>query len=144
MFFKENMNPNVWGAHYWFFLHAVARHYPVHPSSIHRKIHYRLIMNFHEFIPEKEAAKLFSALVKDNPISPYLDSRRDFMIWTNHIHNLVNLKLDKDEVSFDEYENTFEEHYKPARFQHKKRKESKLLIYGAFMVLLVIVAVCMK
>ena len=136
------MNPNIWGPHYWFFLHAVARHYPTHPSAVHRKIHYRLIMNFHEFIPDATSAKSFSALIKENPVTPYLDSRRDFMIWTNHIHNLMNERLDKDNVPFEKYENDFDEYYRPKQYQ--KRDGSKVLIYLVFIALLILVAVSVK
>jgi hypothetical protein len=138
------MNVDVWGPHYWFFLHAVARHYPIHPSAIHRKIHYRLMSNFHEFIPDSKSSRLFSELLKENPVTPYLDTRKDLMRWTHHIHNLVNEKLDKDGISFDEYLKEFDGHYSPARFQQRKRKEWHFLIYLVFIALLVLVAVCNK
>lgn len=134
------MNPTIWGPHYWFFLHAVARHYPLHPSAVHRKIHYRLIMNFHEFIPDSESAKTFSSILKEYPVTPYLDSRRDFMIWTNYVHNAVNKTLDKDDVPFDQYVKEFDEYYLP----QKKKNPPKILVYLVFAALLILVAVCMK
>lgn len=135
------MNPSVWGSHYWFFLHTVARHYPTHPSSIHRKIHYRLISNFHEFIPDPVSAKAFTEVLRENPVSPYLDSKRDFMLWTNHVHNVINKKLDKEEVSFEQYVSTYEEYYKPKKWKHRKRKDLKFAVYALLILLLVFVAV---
>ncbi len=135
------MNPSAWGEHYWFFLHAVARHYPTHPTAIHRKIHYRLITNFHEFIPHGASATLFRRLLEENPVSPYLDSKKDFMVWTNHVHNLVNVELGKDEVSMADYAKAFEEHYRP---KPRKREEMRYLVYFVFVALLFLVAVFMK
>lgn len=134
------MNPTIWGPHYWFFLHSVARHYPKHPTPIHRKIHYRLIMNFHEFIPDSKCAKSFSALLKENPISPYLDSRKDFMRWTNHIHNAVNAMLEKEQVHFERFEEELEHSY---RSNHKEMP-TRYLAYVIFILALIAVAVCMK
>jgi hypothetical protein len=136
------MNTDAWGSHYWFFLHSVARNYPPHPTAIHRKIHYRLIMNFHEFIPHAACANSFSSILKDNPVSPYLDSRRDFMIWTNHIHNLINAKLEKENVPFSQFAKDFEVNYAPTQF--KARNDTKFIISTLFMALLVIVALCIN
>ena len=98
-------------------------------------------MNFHEFIPDATSAKSFSALLKENPVTPYLDSRRDFMIWTNHIHNLMNERLDKDNVPFEKYETDFDEYRSK---QYQKRDGSKVLIYLVFIALLILVAVSVK
>ena len=64
------------------------------------------------------------------------------MIWTNHIHNLMNERLDKDDVPFEQFEKDFDQYYRPNQYQ--KRKGSKVLIYLVFIALLVLVAVCVK
>ena len=30
-------DPNVWGPHYWFFLHTIAESYPLHPNDVTKK-----------------------------------------------------------------------------------------------------------
>ena len=32
-----NFEPEIWGPHYWFFLHTVSESYPVHPTSVTKK-----------------------------------------------------------------------------------------------------------
>ena len=32
-----NFEPEIWGPHYWFFLHTVAESYPLHPTSVTKK-----------------------------------------------------------------------------------------------------------
>ena len=32
-----NFDPDVWGPHYWFFLHTIAESYPIHPNSVTKK-----------------------------------------------------------------------------------------------------------
>ena len=29
-----NLNPQIWGSHYWFFLHTITLNYPDHPNDI--------------------------------------------------------------------------------------------------------------
>ena len=41
-----NFDPNIWGPHYWFFLHTIAESYPLHPNSVTKKKYYDSIQNF--------------------------------------------------------------------------------------------------
>ena len=88
------MDPDIWGPHYWFMLHTMAFHYPLHPTSIQKKLYFRFIHNLYEFIPNKTIGTTFQKLLVDNPVTPYLDTRKDFVEWMHHIHNAVNTRLD--------------------------------------------------
>ena len=50
-------DPNVWGPHYWFFLHTVAESYPLYPNEVTKKKYYELIQNMPLFIPVEELGK---------------------------------------------------------------------------------------
>ena len=63
----NTMDPTRWGPHYWFMIHTVAFHYPKHPTAIQKKIHYRLIHNFHEFLPSKSIANVFVKMLEKYP-----------------------------------------------------------------------------
>ena len=93
------MDPSVWGPHYWFFLHTVAFHYPLHPTSIQKKMYHRLIHHFHQFIPNPSIATTYEKVLQKNPVSPYLDSREDFITWVHHIHNIINIRLEKPTIT---------------------------------------------
>ena len=108
-----NLNPEIWGPSFWFFLHTISFHYPLHPNDVIKKKYYDFIMNFHLFIPVEKISKEFNELVDKYPISPYLDSRDSFISWTHFIHNKINEKLEKPKISINEFYFRYYEEYKP-------------------------------
>ena len=48
------LNPEVWGPHYWFFIHTVAMSYPLSPNEITKKKYYSLINDMPLFIPDQK------------------------------------------------------------------------------------------
>lgn len=92
-------DPNVWGPHYWFFLHSVAHSYPNNPNAVTKRKYYDLIQNMPLFIPIPEMGDKFSMLLDKYPVSPYLDKKQSFIRWVNFIHNKVNYQLGKPEMS---------------------------------------------
>jgi hypothetical protein len=92
-------NPEVWGPHYWFFLHTVSYNYPDNPNKVLKRKYYDLIMNFPVFIPDNESRKYFMLLLDKYPISPYLDNSIDFQKWVHFIHNKVNERLHKPQIT---------------------------------------------
>jgi hypothetical protein len=106
-------NPNVWGPHYWFFLHSVAESYPLSPTSITKRKYYDLITNMPLFIPDEEIGNKFSKLLDSYPVSPYLDNRDSFVRWTHFIHNKINVQLGKQEISLPMALEKYRNEYKP-------------------------------
>ena len=126
------MDPAVWGPHYWFFLHSVALHYPKLPTATTKKIHYRLIHNFHEFIPHREIAATFVTLLAKYPVAPYLDSRTQFVRWVHFIHNKINEKTLKPTI-------TLEEHRSNMKRCYAKTRNANWRIVLVFVVLIALV-----
>ena len=83
------LDPNVWGPHYWFFLHTVAESYPLSPNQVTKRKYYDLIQNFPLFLPDDEIGNKFSRLLDKYPVTPYLDSRDSFVRWTHFMHNKI-------------------------------------------------------
>jgi len=94
-----DFEPDVWGPHYWFFLHTIAESYPLHPNEITKKKYYELINNFPLFIPVDKIGNKFSVILDKYPVSPYLDNRDSFVKWMHFIHNKYNVILGKPEIS---------------------------------------------
>lgn len=92
-------NPEIWGPHYWFFLHTISYNYPNKPNKVLKRKYYDLIMNFPVFIPDSKSRKTFMVLLDKYPVSPYLDSSIDFQKWVHFIHNKVNEIVGKQEIS---------------------------------------------
>jgi hypothetical protein len=113
----------VWGPHYWFFLHSVAHSYPIHPNVITKRKYYDFITNLPLFIPDVEIGDRFAQLLDKYPVTPYLDCRESFIRWTHFIHNKINVMLGKEEISYlaslDAYKNQYKS--KSVRLSDKLR-----------------------
>jgi hypothetical protein len=111
-----NLDPDIWGPHYWFFLHTLAYSYPATPNAITKRKYYDCIHNLPLFIPHDEIGNKFSRLLDKYPVTPYLDKRESFLRWVNFIHNKVNYNQGKEEVSFDESVRLYKQSYSPKSY----------------------------
>ena len=105
-------NPKVWGPHYWFVLHTIARIYPEKPTTTMQKKYYQFIQNFPLFIPDPKMANKFIEILDAYPVSSYLDSRYSLMRWMNFIHNKVNINLNLPEQTLDDSLKNYYELYR--------------------------------
>lgn len=124
------LNPKIWGPHYWFMIHTIALNYPHSPNDTTKKKYYDFIYSLPLFIPVNDIAAEFSKLLDLYPVAPYLDSRDAFIRWTHFIHNKINTKLEKPELSLHDFYAQYYEAYKPKTQQtieHYKLKQK--LIY---------------
>jgi hypothetical protein len=111
-----NFEPDVWGPHYWFFLHTIAHSYPESPNAVTKRKYYDLIQNMPLFIPVSEIGNKFSNLLDKYPVTPYLDSRESFIRWVHFIHNKVNVSIGKEEISFLKSIDIYKSYYKAKPF----------------------------
>lgn len=114
------LDSNVWGPHYWFFLHTIALTYPHNPNEVVKKKYYDFIQNLHLFIPVEKIGNEFTKLLTEYPLAPYLDSRDSLVRWMHFIHNKINEKLEKRKISLADFYTDYYENYKP---KHVKLKE---------------------
>ena len=132
------LDPKVWGPHYWFFLHTVAMTYPHHPNTVTKKKYYEFIQNLPLFLPVQEISSEFSKLIDKYPITPYLDNRDSFIRWTHFIHNKINQKLEKPQISLKEFYVKYYDEYKSDNVkagEYYKLKEK--LVYSLIIVTIV-------
>ena len=106
------LDSNVWGPHYWFFIHTVAMTYPIRPNAVTKKKYYEFIQNLPLFIPVESLSGEFSKLIDKYPVTPYLDNRESLIRWTHFIHNKINQKLEKPQISLSEFYIKYYEEYK--------------------------------
>jgi hypothetical protein len=106
------LDPKIWGPHYWFFIHTVAMTYPNRPNAITKKKYYEFIQNLPLFIPVENMSGEFSKLLDKYPVTPYLDNRESLIRWTHFIHNKINQKLEKPQISLNEFYVKYYEEYK--------------------------------
>lgn len=133
-------NPEVWGPHYWFFLHSISYNYPDKPNKVLKRKYYDFIMNFPVFIPDSKSQKTLIILLDKYPVSPYLDSSVDFQKWVHFIHNKVNEIIDKQEMSrkdaYTKYLLLFED---PGQKFMKVLNLKKNYIYLVYILILLVV-----
>ena len=133
----EQFDPEVWGPHFWFFLHTVSMTYPNNPNDSTKKKYYELISNLPTFIPVRQISIDFSNLLDQYPITPYLDNRESLIRWMWFIHNKINEKLEKPKITLNEFYVTYYNAYKPKNLkliEYYKLKEK--LIYGGIIATL--------
>ena len=125
-------DPAVWGPHYWFFLHTISMTYPHHPNAVTKKKYYEFIQNLPLFIPVEPMSGQFSKLIDQYPVTPYLDNRESFIRWVWFIHNKINQKLEKPQISLSAFYTKYYDAYKPNNLklaEYYKLREK--VIYGS-------------
>lgn len=137
----ENFDPNVWGPHYWFFLHTIAHNYPFHPNKVTIRKYYDLIQNMPLFIPNEKIGNDFSKLLDRFPVTPYLDNRDSFIRWMHFIHNRINRILDKEELTLFEALENYREKYKPPPIKISEKMNIKKEYIIAFFTVLCLVVI---
>ena len=132
-----SLNPEIWGPHYWFFLHTIALTYPLYPNAITKRKYYNFIQDLPLFIPNAKIAKEFSELLDKYPVTPYLDSRPSFNKWMHFIHNKINYVLNKPEINILDALNKYKESYKtPDLSIAENRKWKHKLVYFSIVIIL--------
>jgi len=126
---------NVWGPHYWFFLHTVAESYPMHPNEVTKRKYYDLITNMPLFIPDDEMGDKFSRLLDRYPVTPYLDNRDSFVRWVHFIHNKINIQIGKVELSLPISLEKYRAEYKPKPIFLSERINMRKHYIHAFLIL---------
>ena len=131
------LDPKIWGPHYWFFLHTVAMTYPHHPNAVTKKKYYEFIQNLPLFIPVEQISKEFEKFIDLYPVTPYLDNRDSFVRWMHFAHNKINEKLEKPQISLNDF---FVQYYNEYKSQNEKLAEfyklKEKIVYGGILGLL--------
>ena len=114
------LDPNVWGPHMWFFLHTIAMTYPLRPNAVTKKKYYEFIQNIPLFIPIEHMAGEF----------------RDTLIrWVWFIHNKINQKLEKPQITLKDFYIKYYEEYKPKNIKLIEHYKLKSKIIYLFVIL---------
>jgi len=89
--------PSTWGPFFWHTMHLVALGYPTKPTYAEKRAAKEFYESFTHLIPCPVCKLHYADHVKNNPLTPSLDTRHDLFQWTVRIHNLVNKDLGKPE-----------------------------------------------
>ena len=84
------------------------------------------------FLPVEQISGEFSKIIEKYPIMPYLDNRDSFVRWMHFIHNKINEKLEKPQISLNDFFVKYYDEYKTQDeklSQYNKIKE-KIVYFG--------------
>ena len=83
-------------------------------------------------------ATTYEKVLQKNPVSPYLDSREDFIKWVHHIHNVINVRLDKPTITLQEHYEDFLKYFesKPTRLKRLWKEKEKIIFTVAILAIL--------
>ena len=96
------MNPEVWGAPFWFIIHTIAINYPERPTFIERRNHHDFFRNLANIIPCEDCRRNYAKHFAKYPIDSFLDSKYALLQWTIVMHNEVNKLYGKPEMNTSE------------------------------------------
>ena len=99
---KNNLQPDVWGPSGWKFMHYVALGYPETPTDTDKENYRFFYESLGNVLPCQGCADHYKENVLLHPISDHLQSREDLLRWTFDIHNIVNEKNNKRQLTYEE------------------------------------------
>jgi hypothetical protein len=134
------LDPKIWGPHYWFVLHTIALNYPLRPNAVIKKKYYDFIQNVPSLLPHKLSRDNMTTLLSAYPISSYLDSRKSFIQWTHFIHNKLNEMIERPQIPLSEFYTRYYAEYKPKPLkQYEFIYWRKKLVYSCILIILIAV-----
>lgn len=132
-----DLDPKIWGPHFWFMLHTIALNYPIRPNDVIKKKYYDLIQNYPSFLPHKISRDNMSAMLDAYPISPYLDSRKSFIQWTHFVHNKMNEIVGTPPITLTDFYDRYYDEYKP-----KPLKQYEFIYWRKRLVYVCVLLIC--
>lgn len=87
--------PAVWGPFFWHTIHIVALGYPKEPNYTDKRAAKEFYESLSFLLPCGVCREHYSKHLQANPITTFLDTRKDLLTWTILIHNEVNKMLNK-------------------------------------------------
>ena len=93
------ISPATWGPFFWHTIHIAALGYPIEPTYTEKKAAKDFYESLTSMLPCPVCRVHYTQMLQENPITPFLDTRKTLFQWTVMIHNLVNKSLEKPEYS---------------------------------------------
>lgn len=97
------VTPATWGIYVWIGTHYFTVFYPDNPSYEHRKAAIQYFQALPWLLPCKVCADEFRAILKSDPVEPHVENRTKLALWFFEVHNRVNRRLGKRELSMKEF-----------------------------------------
>ena len=98
-----NIDPKIWGKHWWNIVHFTTISYPEVPSFNDKKNFENLIYAMGATLPCENCRVHFKKNIIELPLTQeILNSRYELIKWGISLHNLVNKQTNKSEMQLDD------------------------------------------
>lgn len=104
-----HMPPEVWGPIFWCTLHIISMAYPDHPTYSEKRAAKELYNALPHILPCPVCREHFREVLIGLPVDTWLDNRESLVEWVWTVHNRVNVRLGKPEITRQEFERRYRE-----------------------------------
>ena len=98
-----HLQPHHWGSHAWTTFHYWTLGYPEVATADEQQNYVTFFQSFGRTIPCQSCRKHFQSLLLHYPPEQHMRSRSDLIRWGVFMHNQVNKRLRKPEMSMDDF-----------------------------------------
>lgn len=98
-----DVDPRVWGRHFWAVFHLLAYAYPEQPAAEVQQAIYQVFDAMRAVLPCSDCRQGFAEQWRKYDIRDHLDSRESLITWIVQVHDSVNEKLGMAELDYAEY-----------------------------------------
>lgn len=96
-----NISPNMWGKYFWGVIHYITIAYPDNPTEEDKQTIQAFIQSLQNILPCEKCRSHFKS--KTYPLTDSaLSSRYEFIKWGVTVHNEVNRRTGKKEMTVDD------------------------------------------
>jgi hypothetical protein len=100
-------SPEIFGPALWFILHNASVFYPDRPSRFAKVSMKNLILNLHILIPCQSCKEHYYNFIKKVDLDKVVVSRENLFTFFVGLHNYVNFRLGKREMTIEEAKKTY-------------------------------------
>jgi hypothetical protein len=97
-----NLDPKIWGPHYWNTFHFIAATYDIKPNPSIKSTMKNFIQSIPVFLPCKECQDHAFEYIKSQDLDKVVSSRMDLFTFFFNFHNVVNKRLNKPLMSMED------------------------------------------
>lgn len=97
------MSPSVWGPIFWTTMHIVSLGYADTPSKEEQSAAVQFYRSLESVIPCPICKSHYSHFLAEMPVEDAVANRQSLIRWVFDIHNKVNEKLGKPQLTFAQY-----------------------------------------
>jgi hypothetical protein len=104
-----HLPPEVWGPIFWATFHLTSMAYPDKPTYTEKRAAKEFFNSMAHLLPCPVCREHFKEILTAMPVDSWLDDRRSLTEWVWMLHNRVNARLGKAEITQAEFMERYKE-----------------------------------